>query len=764
MLSVILSLLLAWIFFSFRNTKMTFAFVLLTTFLLSFTNYQVSNTQYKKNSLNQFQASSYVDFYGTLYKSVSPRKDSDILYLKVNKVLYQKQEKSIRGRLQVTVARRTPFSNPLQLYVGDRIKISAQPTSLRGYQNFHSFPLKRLMKSQRIHKRAFSKSPLLVEKISSGRKFSPLRLIAVVRQNLLHRIEEFFASPNKAGALSPQGAVLEALLLGERGRMDKTVSRSLQDAGLYHLFAISGAHIALISLLLFSFFRIIRIPIRPSYVILMCILVFYAFLVEGRPSILRATMMALIFLLGKLIWRDTNLLNAISISAFVLLWINPFSLFDAGFQMTFAATLSIVLFFPRIIKYLPKLPLRISEIFALSVTAQLGVLPIMARTFNRVTFSSFILNFAALPLVALIMLCGYLFLPLAFFSSDLANLFVQAIHFLINALISLSHLFDSISFISFRVPTPHLLTVFGYYLFFSLLLFPSRKKRLKAAIFAAYVVIFSVLILHPFPSSSKNLKITFIDVGQGESILVEFPGRKKMLIDGGGLHTGSFDIGERVVSPFLWKKGIKTIDCMVLTHAHPDHLNGLISVARNFRIREFWESLSPAENANYTKLRRLLPPETLHRRVFRNDSFSLDGVAVKILHPERRESYVSFVHNDQSVVLKLAYGQTDFLLTGDIGASAEQDILKSGEDIVNDVLKSPHHGSLSSSSEEFLQAVRPSIIVISVGERNRYNFPDKEVLVRYQETGAFLYRTDFHGAVEITSDGRTLSVRTAIDR
>jgi competence protein ComEC len=177
-----------------------------------------------------------------------------------------------------------------------------------------------------------------------------------------------------------------------------------------------------------------------------------------------------------------------------------------------------------------------------------------------VTFSSLILNYAALPLVALIMAGGYIFLPLSFASPFLAQLFAKGIESLINLLISCSHLFDRLSLISYRIPTPHLVTIIGYFLFFLLLLLPSKIKRQKLVLIALFLVFFTVLISFPFPSLSKNLKLTFIDVGQGESVLVEFPGRKKMLIDGGGHPEGTFDMGEQVVSPFLWDKGIKKID------------------------------------------------------------------------------------------------------------------------------------------------------------------------------------------------------------
>jgi len=246
-------------------------------------------------------------------------------------------------------------------------------------------------------------------------------------------------------------------------------------------------------------------------------------------------------------------------------------------------------------------------------------------------------------------------------------------------------------------------------------------------------------------------------------MLVEFPGRKKMLVDGGGYPEGNFDIGESVVSPFLWDKGIKKIDYLILTHAHPDHSNGLKAVARNFKIGEFWEAFSPTESKNYDELKGLFRSSTRQQRFFRGISRRINSVQVDFLHPEKRDPYVPIVHNNDSLVLKLSYGQVSFLLTGDIGKDSEEEILKTRDDIRSHVLKSPHHGSNSSSSALFIDKVHPSFVIISVGERNRYGFPDQEVLNRYKDIDAKIYRTDHHGAIEISSDSKEIFIRTAID-
>jgi len=753
----------SWFSFSvLKKTQASFVCILLTTFFLGTALYTYHNNRYEKNPLHMLSSEDYLEFYGHLFKSPSRGREKDYLYLKIEKIIDQGKEIKTQGRLRVTVPHSGVSPPSSDLFNLDEVKISARLSPSQRYRNFDVPPMDLYLKNRNIHKTAYTKSTLLVEKLSSGKKYSPFRIISLFRRKLQLGIEKHFSNTQNQ-TLSPQGAVVEALLLGERGRMDHGYSQSLQHAGIYHLFAISGAHIAIISFLLFSFFKFLRFPNRLNYSILILFLVFFAFLVEGRPSVLRATIMAIAFLVGKLIWRNVDLLNTLSISAFILLFINPLNLFSLGFQLTFGATLSIILFFPRIIKFIPRLPWRISEIFVLSLTAQLGVLPLIALTFNRVTFSSLLLNFAAIPLVGLIMAFGYIFLLFSVTFSFIADIFSRLIYILVDILMAISKIFDPFPALSYRIPSPPLLVLLGYYLFLTIFLVQKKIRKQKFITLSVFALFFALLVIYPFSSHSKTLKLTFIDVGQGDSILVEFPGNNKMLVDGGGIPEETFDIGERVVSPFLWRKGIKKIGFLVLTHAHPDHLNGLKAVARNFKIKEFWEAFSPLENKSYAEFKSLISSKTICVRRFRGQEKTIDDVKIEVLNPKQADPYVFRVHNDHSLVLRIVYGQTSFLLTGDISKAVEEELERTSVTLESQVLKSPHHGSDSSSSENFLEAVAPQIVVISVGRGNIYNLPGQDVLDRYEQNEARIYRTDQVGAVEISSDGKEIFIRTATE-
>jgi competence protein ComEC len=538
----------------------------------------------------------------------------------------------------------------------------------------------------------------------------------------------------------------------------------MQKTGLYHLIAISGAHIGIISLLIFGLLRFARVPLRLSYGVLVILLLLYAVLVEGRASVLRAVIMSIAFLVGKLFWKDAHLLNTIGLSAFAILSVNPFQLFDMGFQLTFAATLAILVFMPKIMALVPKLPLKIGETFAMSVAAQAGVMPLIALSFNRIIFSGLLLNFIGIPLVGLIMAAGYLYLPLALLSRTLSGPIAAGLTFLIKAFMASTHLLDRFAFLSYRIPTPPVLVIAGYFLGLLLLGGPARSRKIRIAEAAGFGLFFAALILYPFPSGSRDLKITFIDVGQGDSILLQFPGRRTMLVDGGGLPVGTFDVGESVVSPFLWSKGLKSIDTLVLTHGHPDHLNGLPAVAANFRIGHYWEAFSPPAESKYAALGAALGTGIAPQRIFRGFSVREGDVRIEALSPRETEPLPVTTDNDRSLVLRITYGSTAFLLAADIGINAEDDILAGGSDVRSQVLKSPHHGSSTSSSESFLAAVAAKFIVISAGAGNRAGLPHPAILDRYRKTGARILRTDLDGAIEFSSDGTAVSVRTAVPR
>jgi len=268
-------------------------------------------------------------------------------------------------------------------------------------------------------------------------------------------------------------------------------------------------------------------------------------------------------------------------------------------------------------------------------------------------------------------------------------------------------------------------------------------------------------------SFQKDLKLTFIDVGHGDSIFIEFPKGKKMLIDGGGLYEDRFDIGKNVIAPFLWKEKIRRIDTLVLTHPDPDHLKGLNFIASQFSIGQFWDNGFETQSEPYLQLKKILSGKRIKIRSLNEETLPqiINGVEVSILNPpawnatQRKVQHLRDLNNS-SLVMKLRFRSASILLAGDIGKEVEELMLRKAYPLRADILKIPHHGSSSSSSLAFLDRVQPTYAILSVGERNIARLPHPDVLKRYLQLGSRILRTDQHGAITVTMDGENIEVKT----
>jgi competence protein ComEC len=327
--------------------------------------------------------------------------------------------------------------------------------------------------------------------------------------------------------------------------------------------------------------------------------------------------------------------------------------------------------------------------------------------------------------------------------------------------------FASIPYASFFISTP---TAFEIILFY-LLLFSVvhlRKRRRVRYLFAGLCIVFALDLAFWNLKGllQKNLIMTFIDVGHGDSILLEFPRGKRMLIDGGGLYEDRFDIGKNVIAPFLWKKKIRRIDILVLTHPDPDHFKGLKFIASQFSIGQFWDNGLKGDSESYRQLEEILSNKKTERHSLNEGSHSqmINGVEITFLNPPvsnsiQRKGSIHWDLNNSSLVMKLQFKNVSVLFPGDIGKEAEERMLRKGYPLRADILKIPHHGSTSSSSPLFLQKLKPFYAILSVGERNIGRLPHPEVIKRYYQLGSRIFRTDKHGAITVTTDGEKIEVK-----
>ncbi len=544
-------------------------------------------------------------------------------------------------------------------------------------------------------------------------------------------------------------AVLRGILLGQRKRIPESTLEPIQTSGLLHLFAVSGLHVGFLAgtvYLLLGFAR--PLPDRFKISITMVVVLIYAGLVGFRPSVVRATLMVELVLFARWIYRDHNLINLLALAAWILLAWNPWMLSDVGFQLSFLATASILVFVPRWWQSildrweLPRSIALVIQTVLVSLAAQLASQPLIAYYFFRVYPIALFSNLGAALLAwwivvtsFLAVLGGALWMPIAGFvgyatQAGLIILiqFTRWISALPGSMISVTR---SQAIALFTLP---LVTVAVTYWRW----FYGRWRYLVGFACLWFTV---MLWWGVWPQPFPGLEVTFLDVGQGDAICVRFPDHKVLLIDTGPRNP-TYDAGKSILAPYLLHENIRSVDAVLITHSERDHTGGLEYLQGHFRIREILGNENPPSLGKLTLS---------------------DSADIEVIHPSPA-FLESGNHrtNDLSVVLRIRFGGVSFLFTGDIESKAETQICNEVLELKATVLKVAHHGSRTSSSQTFLNATDPQIAVISCGRNRGGRFPSFEVLTRLKELGLRLYRTDQSGAIRIRTDGRACWIDTFI--
>ena len=557
------------------------------------------------------------------------------------------------------------------------------------------------------------------------------------------------------------GAVAAAILIGDRAGLDAAAERRLQEAGTYHVIAISGGNIAILAGLLIVLLRVVGAGPRASPFLLIVMLAAYALVVEGGSSVARATLMAAIYFAVQLFDHRTTPMNATALTAAILFWADPLEIVDAGFALTFGATIGLLTGMSKLADLLPATPWLRSPaaLLAASACAEVALLPIGAFVFSRITFAGLIVNFAAIPLMTVVQIAGMTAVALTRVSADLAGWAGWIAHLGVRGLIGSGALVDVLPWLTRRVAPPPLFVIALYYacLIVAVSACAARVATFGVVAAALWIVFTPTLPLHAL----APLRITFLDVGQGDASIVQFPDGRTLSIDAGGLASATFDIGARVVSPAFWALGVRRLDYMSVTHGDMDHIGGAASVFRDFRPFEVWEGVPVPPHVPARELRVLADSAgTVWRHMQPGERVSFGSVDVIVHHPPTPEWERQRVRNDDSQVLEVRHGGVSFVFTGDIGRDTEHTIARSFERAPIRIMKVPHHGSATSSSQAFLQSLRPDIAVISAGRGNPFGHPVPAVLERYRHIGAAIYRTDQDGAVTVETDGHTVRVIT----
>src|SRR3990167_8560873 len=585
-----------------------------------------------------------------------------------------------------------------------------------------------------------------------------------------------------------------------RGVISKEMRNIFSSTGIAHLLAVSGLHVGFVAFAAFLIFkkffsflflrfyhRLFLIGAVQRFAAFFTIfpVLYYSILVGASPSTVRAAIMAIVYLLSIVLYRERDIYNTLSLAALIILIWHPPSLFNIGFQLSFIAVLFIAYGFtmfqikkddnPLIENPVKMFFLRHQWLYNYtfsSILATLGTLPIIAYHFNLVSIIGPIVNILAIPLSSLIVPLTLIFSILSNISEQLASLLINIPVFLTFILVEIARLFTNIPYYSIRVPTPSLLTIFMIYPLFIGILNFNRHKWIKFGTISVclFLIFFWVLTHYSSLVTRHSLRVTYIDVGQDECSLIQFPNGKNMLIDGGRL-MDDFDAGSSIVAPYLWDIGVTKIDYVIGSHPDSDHIGGLLFILNEMPVRNYFDNGQESIDLIHVKLREIAREKNIpYMALHSGDKIEIDDkVKVEILHPTREisnlKSQISNLKemghdNNFSIVMKITYGNFSVLFTGDIEKEVEEFMIGQGADLKSIILKAPHHGSSSSSTEEFIKAVNPEVAVFSVGYNNPFRHPNKKVLARYRDAGAKIYRTDRDGLIEIESDGRGYTVKT----
>lgn len=663
------------------------------------------------------------------------------------------------GKVRINVLYKE--NGELAVFYGDKITVYGKVRELRGYNNPGQIDMTVALKREGITARmSVQEQNIKLNTAYAG--YSWRAALADWQAGIVRALQKVMPVND--------AAILTAVLFGGYQGINKSVVDDFAATGLIHILSVSGAHIALVAGLIRWFGNQLRLGSRTTTVVAVLAIVFYACISGFTPPVIRSMIMGIISLLAILVERESYAPAALAITALGMLVYQPLLLYDISFQLSFAATAGLVFLYKPTYDYLSAfLPAWLAGPLAVTASAQLGVLPIIAWYFNNFSLISFAANILVLPVVELVIILGLTGVIIYTVVPVIGNLVFVISSLLIGLVMMLTAFLAAVPYSSVYIPSVGISGSAAYYLLLAWfygwrpLAVPGPgqlvRQRPGTCATTAIVIIGLLAVYTWYP---RPLSVHFIDVGQGDAALIITPRGKTVLVDtGGSFSSSNYDIGERVVAPYLKHYGVTTVDYLILTHGHQDHAGGAAGIAGRVSVNKVMlprEEYSQAVQALvHTKPAIAIIPTYTDQR------FQLDGVDVGIEHAVGENGRNQAVTgNEVSSVVRVSYGRHSFLITGDLEAKGEEALLAAKEVKPCTVLKVGHHGSKTSTTAAFLQALAPEYAVISVGYANRFGHPHPETIRRLTDRQTVIYRTDTHGAVVFKSDGRKLEVDTYI--
>ena len=647
-----------------------------------------------------------------------------------------------------------------KLKYGDLIEINGEYSMPSEQRNYKGFNYREYLRTKKIYGsiKITNEKTKIIER-------EKLNLILILSDKVRNYIID------KSNNLLPKEtrSLLIGILIGDKTEISEDIIENFKISNLSHMLSVSGAHTSYIILGTTFILSKSKISKKCIYLLTILILIFFMFITNFTASVTRACLMSIIVLGSNLLYRKSDIWTNISLSLLVILIINPFTINEIGFQLSYLGTAGIVLFNKNVEKLLNKMRISntVSKLLAVTISAQIMIMPIMAYKFNTISLTFFISNIFASLFLGINIILGFILILVSFISFSIAKILAILLNASLKILIFISEFTAKLPLSNILIKTPYTFTIILIYCLFLLsnYIYYIHNSNLNLRLFQRQMLIklnkinkkkflsitlSLIIIFNTFAFSysliPKDLKIYFIDVGQGDSCLIVTPNNKKILIDGGE--------GEpEVLLSYLLDRRVSTIDYIMISHFDSDHCNGLKEVLENIKVKNILICSQAYFSDEYKDIAKIINSKDI-KVIFVNQGDKLNvgrNVKLDIFYPPEKLNYDDL--NNNSIVAKLTYNSFSILFTGDIEKS-EEDLLDKykNKELESEVLKTAHHGSKTSSTKEFLEAVNPKIALIGVGENNIFGHPNKGVLQRLEDVNCKIYRTDKMGEIEIKVD------------
>lgn len=700
-----------------------------------------------------------VKVLGTIISEKEEKEYNDIYKIRVEKL----NGKKVNYKDFLLSIKKT--YNKQSLKYGDTINFVGEYIKPEEQRNYKGFDYSRYLKTLKIY------GTIKVNNKLSRLKENDLSFISLlsnkVRNKIINNVNQIFPQETKG--------IFLGILLGYDNLISEDIKQNFSDSSLSHLLAVSGAHVSYIVLGLALFFKLIKIPKKLNKILIGIFLIFYLYLINFTASVTRAVIMSIISIFQVVFYRKQDTTTTISFSSLLILIQNPYKIFNIGFLLSYFGTIGIIVFIDKLMmsqekKNKIKIIENLKNLCIVTISAQLLIFPIVIYYFNTLSLTFIISNLIAGLIIGPITIIGLIIIILSFLNLSFTSIIAKFYNILLVILLNTTKIISNIPLSKIYVKTPNTIFIILYDLIILFLnsiciikqsdrIFLKKKiekiitdlkcaiKNNKTKILIIFLLI--LILFYIFSKIPKNLKIYFIDVGQGDSCLIVTPMNKKILIDSGG--SESYDVGKNTLFPYLLDRGITSLDYIFISHFDTDHCKGFEYILENMKVKNIIISKQTEVTENFKTIYEMAKRKNTNIMVAsKGDIINLDKYSkLEIFSPDSKNKLQDI--NDSSIVAKFTAYNFSILLTGDASQSIEKELMENKDiNLKSTVLKVSHHGSKTGTSKKFLEKVKPRFALIGVGKNNKFGHPTQEVIQRLQENNIKIYRTDEMGEIDLT--------------